>query len=480
MKCNFRQILAIGTMALLTLTSCAGESYPGLEYDRMPSEDIINNESGKTGIEGVPIEVFIRPQNYISATTRGVGPFIVPDDNVEPNRADSNRYEKSIFYVLAFRDTPDDQGGLTYHPDYTKHSNDVNDGKVNCLVDCGTADYGMPAKLDFDRTGRLHLKRHGLRLDTTLYYGERYKDIGYNFFAYHVDDLPLEGRMHRDATGVWYDVELDGTRDIMTGHSSIITPELLDSAYTTIAEQLSSDDRNHILNIGNYSDFAAQRGIHPYVDMEHKLSRLRFKAYPADESCDSVYVERIEIECQTKGKLYVAKPMQEILDLGLEMDGSRQWIDLYEKHPTTHRDSVGVASYVLPLDTIKNHITWQEGYDKDNWINNPSQIVGGDMLVASDSLIKMRMVYRQVLRNIDPKTGRNRIQRDTVAYRIPAPKAEISLDPITKQYVYRPGYVYNINIGIYGLRRITLYVEVDGWEDMGDVIDPEDLQEVWE
>lgn len=469
----------MASLSLLMLTACAGESYPGLEYDRSVSEDLINNESGMTGGLGIPVELFVSPQRFVTTTTRGLGPFIVSDSTEVFSHEDSirydNRYKKSLFYTFAFRDTPDDQGALTYQPDFTKHSNDKNDGKVNCLVDAGDKPYGMPGMLDADRSGRIHMKRAGMRLDTTMYYGNRYKDVGYNFFVYHVDDLPLEGKMHRDETGVWYDVDLDGTRDIMAGAAPMLTPEVLDTAYAEISRNLTREERDHILNVGNYSDFAAQRGIHPYVALKHQLVRLRFQAFPADKSCDSVFIESIKIKAKHLGKLYVATPNPD--NIGFVMDDDRTWLDLHEKHPTKHRDSLGVIPVILPLDTVVNHVSWTDDMEGREWIENPATIVGADMMVPQDTLYNMELTYRQVLRNKNPKTGKNDIQRTTAFFTLPAPQIQMDPDAPPGHYSFHPGFIYNVNIGIYGLRKVEIMVTADGWQEGGTIylIDEDDF-----
>ena len=471
MKYNFRHI-ALFAFTALCFMGCAGESYPGLEYDRAVSEDIINNESGLTTPDGVPVEVFVSPQRFVTTTTRGLGPFIVPDSmdaiSTEDSIRYSNRYAKSLFYTFAFRDTPDDQGALTYQPDFTKHSNDKNDGKVNCLVDAGDKPYGMPGMLDADHSGRIHMKRAGLRLDTTMYYGNRYKDVGYNFFVYHVDDMPLDGKMHRDETGVWYDVDLDGTRDIMAGAAPLLTPEVLDTVYAEISKNLTREERDHILNIGNYSDFAAQRGIHPYVPLKHQLARLQFRAFPADRSCDSVFIEKIEIEGLHSGKLYVAAPDPDAI--GFRMDDDRTWMPLREIPATKHRDSLGVTPLVLPLDTVLNHVSWTEEMSDIDWTRNKPTVIGGDMMMPEDTLLMMRLVYRQILRNKDPETGQNYLKKVNATYKLPAPQTPINFDEEKQKYRYRRGYLYNINIGVYGLRPIEVSVTLEGWKDGEEII----------
>ena len=87
-------------MVVALMVGCAGESYPGLEYDYVLNEDIINTEGDPSKMRGRPIEIFASPQSF-ATTTRGVGPFDMPDTT----RRDSNHYENARLYIFAFRDT---------------------------------------------------------------------------------------------------------------------------------------------------------------------------------------------------------------------------------------------------------------------------------------------------------------------------------------------------------------------------------------
>ena len=89
MKYSLRHITALPLTALLLLCGCAGESYPGMTYDRVMSPDILNEESGKTGDRGSEIELYVAPDSFaLGSQTRGTGPFVVPDTT----RRDSTHY----------------------------------------------------------------------------------------------------------------------------------------------------------------------------------------------------------------------------------------------------------------------------------------------------------------------------------------------------------------------------------------------------
>ena len=465
MKYIYGHILTLVTVALL-LASCAGESYPGMEYEYVLNEDIINDESGKTNDRGVMIDVYLAPDTYTMgsvSTTRGTGPFIVPDTT----RQDSNRYEHSTFHVFAFRASPDDQGLLTYSPDYTKRSSDPNDGKVNCLVDGTNYNLGVPSRLDLNRSGKLHFKHYDMLNDSMLYYSAKYNDVGYNFFAYHLDDfVPTEATTHRTTEGICYDIDIDGTRDLMYGYAPKLTSDVLDSLIIKDNLEIEEEQRNHILNIGYYSSYAAYHGVRPYINLKHALTRLRFMAYPADATCDSVTIESIEILAHNKAHLWVARP--NVNDVGLTFEPERAYVAMMDHNATTHPDSVGIMPY-QPLRTEGNTVNWQPEYEGNDWKDNPPTIIGGDMLLPTDSVFRMKLTYRQTLINKDPRTGENIVNRNTTTYDLRAPEVDVSYDERLRRYMYLPGHTYHINIGVYGLRPIVVNTSVDGWEEGEDI-----------
>lgn len=443
-------------MVVALMVGCAGESYPGLEYDYVLNEDIVNTEGDPSKMRGRLIEIFASPQSF-ATTTRGVGPFDMPDTT----RRDSNHYENARVYILAFRDTLDYQG--YGRPNYTKHSNDANDREVSCLVDDQDKPHGMLARFDFGRTGKLHMKQRSERLDTTLYYSATHPDVGYNFFVYSVDDMPVEGRMHRDETGVWYDAEIDGTQDLMCGHSPLLTPEVLDSAFKEQASRLTLDERNHVLNIGNFSGYAARYDIHPYVQMKHALTRLRFRAYPADYSADSVFIDSIIINSRYKGEFHVVTPYPD--NIGVTFTDERKDLLLMDYPVDTMHQGIKPN---VPLVAERCRVQWD--YDK---ARQDTIVIGADMLLPSDTEFGMTIIYRQILRNINWETGENNINRVEGFYRLKVPQAKVNYDPVTDQFLYRPGQIYNVTLGVYGLQPITITVTNEGWEEGEEIIVPE-------
>lgn len=470
MKYSLRHITALPLTALLLLCGCAGESYPGLTYDRVMSPDIVNEESKKNGDRGLEIEMYIAPDSFaMGSLTRGTGPFVVPDIT----RRDSNHYESSRFHVFAFRASPDEQGPLTYLPDYRRRSNDPTDKMANCLID-NNADFniGLPARLDHNRSGRLHFlcqERYGMVADSAVHFNIENGNVGYNVFAYYIDDFkPTEQNTRRGGDGVCYDIDIDGTRDLMYGAAPRLTGQVLN--YLIKKDNLEIDsggvEYNTIVNNSYYTNYAAYHGVRPYVTLHHALTRLRFQAFPADATCDSVTIESIEVLCRNKAHLWVVRPNGE--ELGITFDPEYNYVSLMDPFPSQHPDSIGKYNYV-PLNTRTNTVSWKPEYDDADWKANPPTTIGGDLLVSTDSVFRINLTYRQTLRNKNPNTGKNIVNRHTATYDLYAPNTPLSYDEKLRRYMYLPGHTYNINIGVYGLRTIVVNTSIEGWQDGEDI-----------
>jgi hypothetical protein len=141
---------------------------------------------------------------------------------------------------------------------------------------------------------------------------------------------------------------------------------------------------------------------------------------------------------------------------------------MMDHNATTHPDSVGILPY-QPMRTKGNTVNWQPEYEGNDWKDNPPTIIGGDLLLPTDSVFRMKLTYRQTLINKDPRTGENIVNRNTTTYDLRAPEVDVSYDERLRRYMYLPGHTYHINIGVYGLRPIVVNTGVDGWEEGEDI-----------
>ena len=461
MKYSARHITLFSLFAAM-LSACSGESYPGVENETERAAGLINAESGK-GDSGVPIVVTLNQTGFFNnVVTRGTGPVIMPSENKEDSLRDAEHYETALFYIYAFRDQQDERGNWTYLPDLTKRSADPNDNNTNCLVDGNYPLLGIKSQLDSDHSGVLHMKRDNLLKDTTLYYPNSREEFGYNFFCYYIDDfLPDDSNAKREHDAIYYDMELDGTRDIMLGHAPRLTRQVLEERYSDIT--LSEEDRHHVLNVGNYSAYAAYLGIHPIVDVHRTMARLRFRGIPADESACNVLFNRIVVKAKHKGRLCVAHSNQE--EIGITFDEELADIELMDRNPDGH----GNSRYV-PLVATDSLVNWKEGMNREDW-HDPknlegSVVIGGDMLLPPAQQYRMEITYTQLLKNIDPLTGEREKNTVTAIFTMDAPHLkDVNYDEATNSYVFMAGQTYNVNIGVYGLRPLGFSFGMDGWED---------------
>ena len=466
MRYSIRHITLLSLLAMV-LAACSSESYPGVEFEEERASSLINTESGK-GTTEVPIVVTLSETGFFnSVVTRGTGPIIVPSENKEDSLRDAERYESAVFYIYAFRDQSDAQGNWTYSPDLTKRSGDESDNNTNCLVDSNDPLLGIPAFLDSDHSGVLRMKRDNLLKDTTLYYPNSREEFGYNFFCYHIDDFrPDASNAIRDHDGIYYKIDIDGTRDIMLGHAPRLTRQVLEERYSDIT--LTEEDRHHVLNVGNYSTFAAYQGINPIVDVHRTMTRLRFRGIPADESACDVSFNKIVVKARHHGTLCVANADQD--QIGFAFDDELGDIELMERNPDGH----GNSPYV-PLVATDSLVTWKEGMNRENWQDEKnlegSVVIGGDMLLPPATEFRMEITYTQLLKSIDEATGERKKQTLTAVFTMPAPKIKAqTYDEVTDSYWFGAGQTFNINIGVYGLRPIDCTATLNGWDDGGEII----------
>lgn len=435
----------------MVLMNCSKESYPGLEYVPTIPESLSNNESGRSTGLGMPVSLSVNGSSFqINNVTRGYGPL----DDV----SNDARFKNTLFYVFAFRDNPDEQGALAYNPSFVQHSAGNN---PDCLVDNGDNEYlGMPARIDIE-TGVVHMLRKNLRVDTILYYGTRHQDNGYDFYLYHIDDFqPTQANAQRDENGIYYQMELDGTQDLMTGHSLKMTEQMLIDNYPNYS-QLSQEQRHHILNIGNYSAYSANYDINPIISMSHLLTKLEFYAYPADQSARDIEFTSITVNARSKGKMYVVKKDFDGLNFEVDPEATPQPVTLQERS-TDENEEYGPYQ---PLTPEKYKVDWDaETMSSSDWTQNPRVHIGGDMMLPADTQFTLQVSYKQKI-HTSPD-----IWREVEAgYLLKAPELEETIDTATGLYTFLPGKSYVVKLGVFGGRTPDVVVGLSGWEEGGDI-----------
>lgn len=333
--------------SLMVLAACT-DSYPTLIHN--DGSTIGNDEV----YDRVPLMMFVNEQDYFSIiATRGTGVF---DDE------HAGKLANSLFYVYAFRAAEDADGNIVHNTDYreTSSGGTASDQDrltaADCLLDGADYNFGMPTKLTADRNGTLEPQT-----TQKLYFSSAFQDVGYDFFVYHIDDFePTAANTHREADRIYYDLEIDGSQDIMSGMAPKLTRDVLDEKIRDGKLTITKSDQEQILDIGNYCTFAAHRGVYPVMAMKHRLTRMQFLAYPGDESADNVVIKGISVESRYRGRLTVAARNTD--ETGIEFDSDRRELELREASPDGVSPCPPLSSdgYVVSYDGSMASLPWDE------------------------------------------------------------------------------------------------------------------------
>ena len=493
-------------IGLLTLVAAVGlaacsESYPGMLYDDSGSK--AKNEEGLDSTSLVPLYVYVNKQSFFSVTatpgngrapgdTRGIGPFqpitSTTDGAGNPvvyTEEDSIRYFQTNFRIFSFRDGKYATTGSAYpatladDPDMTwtllaeDGGGHRDEEKLNCLVDGYSYYSGIHSHLD---------NKSGLAVESRapLYYGT-YQDVGYNFFAYVIDDLEASANtVHRTRDSIYYDVVLDGTQDIMCGKAPKLTAEVLDERYSQV--KLSDAERNRILNIGNYSTYAAHRNIDPYVDVYHQLTQLKFRAYAGEEGVDSTTIDSIYVEAPNTGKLIVAHRDPSRVGLYLNSTNGRYYlhekpeiVDSVQSDSTTTKRMLRNCAIMKPGS---HRVQWKDSYWIDKAAGKAVPIFERDPLDLGTGMMLPQSPEFVITICSTFKDANGNTQQMKSHYRVTAAslgeKPE-NWDEATQQYVFKRARVYTINLAVYGLQPIQVIGNIESWKEGGAIyVEPDE------
>lgn len=445
------------------------DSYPPLYENLETGVDGSNKDASSSR---TPILLFVTPQEFFSISTRGSGPFPQEGDN-------SMGSQNGTVYVYAFRSSYNIKGTTlpslpslrnTAYATLNRPYGMVNDS-TDCLLDGNDYYLGVPTKLvpesqdeliynyyyEEDGKGQDVLKFYN-EWGRDFYYSSVYQEIPYNFFAYYVDDfVPNASNTHREDTHIHYDITIDGAQDIMCG----VSPDLntvLTTRYSQQFTRLSSAEKNTIRKIGGYSKFAADRDIHPSIDMKHLLTRLKFLVYPAGESANDIVITGIDVRCRNQADMTVATRDFENYPLGLKFSDNYANLSLRMEYPDTLTD--GDRSFAGYVVEYKPEMVDQEWYEREY------KQIGESLILSPDSTYEL---YIHAAQKIRIKENGENEKSELQAF---TSQKTIKLTDADK--LFKPGYVYTINMAVYGRQKINVYTSVENWKPGGDVFIDDD------
>ena len=486
MKRVINYIFNISTLAIvsaiLMLTACE-QSYPGIEYEK---ED--NNITNDEASHSTPIQLFVDEPSLFSITaTRGTG-------SVDKGEDDWNERRKNMkLQVFAFnKDGADMRETMA-----ARHGEDAPDYKY-CLIDneetSGSKYYiGRNTRL-IDDEGLEFISNEETNQTEQLYYSSKHQEQGYNFFAYYIDDfVPNSSNTYRNRDEIYHNIDIDGSQDIMCGYAPQPTyysvlhalnytgfekapaanetdraRQEQDAAYF-INNMLTPTEKTDVSNILNYgfSTYSAHRGVNPIIKVKHMLTRLKFEAYPGDESAKDIIITDIVIKSRTKAKLTVAA--NDLTKIGLTFDQSEPQRELYlrEKPANGFGPTVELnTEYRVDIQEDERGLLWHQ--------RTPTPI-GDCMLVEPAEELELILFYKEN-RPDSSVDGNDNWIPNRLKYRIiPSKDGGDSYDKESNTYRFKAGYSYVVKIAVYGMQPIEVSASIEGWKVGGDIIiDPDD------
>lgn len=488
MKRNNLLTTTLIAAASAVMLSCSN-SYPGEVYDVRLDPSVFNTETQEAERNlQEPIKMFINEQSFFSIKARGLGAFDKTD------ALWNERMSDSYFGIFAFRNdrgilsTSDPSGQL----DDLKNPTNMqkwalaengpaglkDDLRLHCLLDGKDYNYGLQMRLSPQSNGQL--KDYGTdpiapsewsKAKDTIYYYPAAQKVPYDFFCYYFDDAIVTP--HRQTDYVHYDVELDGTQDIMIGQSKDIRDVIndKDNDFFKKHEDVSINDAKILFDIGGYCGMAAHRGIHPEIKLKHLCTQLRFEAYPGSERAKDITINSIKVYAPNKGDVTVATkdtvnhPLGVVWQDDPNVTSNFTWYSLHEKA------TFDVANQKMEKCQVMAPIALPD-FDKTKKVDGKSPVDQGQPCVELGGGI------------ILPERDNYTIEISCVQQNIVDYDGNVQSFPYTARYnvkfpdnrIFEAGNYYIIQIVVYGLEEIQIKVDITPWVKGDDVpmIDPED------
>ena len=419
---NYISLLA--AMLTIALAGCT-DSYPGTEYQPVDPNLHAND---------IPIKVILNKPSLYTYGTRGTGSF----DGKNPMK-----YKNAIFYVYAFRAKDDVQGDLATPVTLTSRMSG-DSASLNCLVDGTIYNIGMAAKIAANGSSTLAFVDEQTKTQKkNMYYSNMYDDIGYNFFAYHIDDYqPTAANFHRDTDMIYYDLVVDGAQDILVGKAPSLTLTTIDSLYDRL--KLSDEKRIRFANIGAYNTYAGKAGVHPIIDMNHALTKIKFEFVAGDELVEDIKLRDVTLTGKNAGKLVVAA---KDLDL-VGFHPNERYATLHLRESSS--DGVTPGFYIRENNGYQLH--WNDSLAAMELFERPAHRLGESiMLVPAQSYI-MGVDYQYTFEAIDTVQRSMAFQTIDahIEYELTAPHDSINYDKATESYIFKPENEYTVTFAIRG------------------------------
>ena len=407
-----KKLLLLHIILIVRLVSCE-ETYPGLDFDLSGDDVVIDNEQVVDSVivteDHLPVILSIIDPSFTtlsrSITPTGSGAF----DGERPDSIRTAQWEKADFHILGIRNSEDADYLVSRQSDSTM-----------CLIDNAIA--------RVTDLNSLMLTFNTVEGDEpqNYYYSNEDTLNRFNFYAYYIDNLE-KPVLNRDKDSIWFDFQIDGSQDILTGYAQLTKRQ---------QQRIEAHEEKDSLLKYYYSTYTATRDIFPVVNLDHEMVRLKFFIYPGDASADSMTVQSIRIKSHYKGRMVVAH--RNAAQVRAIWEEEKEWLTLRDEGDT------------LQLDTARYHVPFLEGDERKGIYERTGMQVGESLLVPPSDTYTIEV------------TTHERTNGVITPY--------ITEYVIENKEVFKPNYEYRIRIGLYGPDQLTVDAILTGWAVGGEVI----------
>lgn len=407
--------------AVLLCMACQN-SYPGMEYDFPENGVDSNHENASVSVIQVTLD---ESSLFYSSATRGAG-IMDPTDGAGFQK----KYLDSKFHVLSYRRTVYSNGELSGQSNMGLLLNSpANTDKKDCLVsselsesEIGSSGHRGKVAVPITMAGELKfLDDETAMKPVDLSYNAKYPNIGYDFFAYYLDDAKINSTT-AEQEKITYNITVDGTQDIMAGYAPTLTREYLSTKEPAITED-SLINKILYYGDGGYSALAAKSGIQPRIDIKHLFSALEFFVTKKDDTAD-ISIDKVELMAHTSGDIVVASHNFE--EIGFTPTGEK-----------------GLMTVTDKKTVLKN---------------NEETVLGNPINVPADYEYVAVITYTQ-----------SNLQMNTEGGTYEPVTATIEVPLAMKYDTFKPGVKYKVLLNLYGITGIEVNVSVTAWEEGGDI-----------
>ena len=266
-----------------------------------------------------------------------------------------------------------------------------------------------------------------------------------------MDDAKVLSEVTRNVDNVQFDIEIDGTQDVITAVGKPIEEQ--------IAQISPTSDKLLYSNIINgelvFSTATGHRGMFPKLDGKHCLSLFQFNIVGEDALSDKIYIEEIYVMAHKQWRFTVAADDHTKLGLSMPEEKSEKLEKMVLQEMTEERNPASVK----PLAKGVYHVK------KDERIDNLGM---GLLLPPRDSYdLYVRCRYPS-LNSEGKEVNRYYTARYNLAHRVVDDNGVIETTP------FEAGSQYDVTMHIYGYQPIQMSIGGLAWSEPIEIILDED------